>query len=118
MKRQLAVILMGVIVSSAAVYAHCGHCEGDKPKTETKPAVSCPGAAALEKLNLTDDQKAKIADLQKECAKATSKSECREKCSAGLEKILTADQLKEWKSACGAGAKSCPMGGDKGCSKK
>jgi hypothetical protein len=117
---------MCVIVSGAA-WAHCGHCEGDKAKAGGQAPAQCPakgeakcaGAAALAKLNLTDDQKAKIADLQKECAKATSKSECRQKCAEGLKGILTEEQFKAWEAACSTGAKaSCPMSGGKSCGTK
>jgi Spy/CpxP family protein refolding chaperone len=108
MKKTLSLIIVITVVTGAAAWAHCGNCPGDKPKTEVKGGS---GTAALEKLNLTDEQKAKIADLKKECAKATSKAECQKTCAAGLEKILTPEQFKEWQAACQPA--QCPMGGKK-----
>ena len=125
MKRILTLILAGWVLTSAA-WAHCGNCPGDKAKPdaaapakcEKKPADECPMAAALGKLNLTDEQKAKIAELKQSCAKATSQSEARQQCSAGLQKILTAEQYQQWQDACKAGEKKCGEGCTKPCCKK
>jgi Spy/CpxP family protein refolding chaperone len=131
MKRMIAMILAGMVLTAAA-WAHCGNCEGDKAKTAApaKDAAkcgheakkcghgakdSCPMSKALEKLNLTDEQKAKIDDLKKQCAAAESKDAAMKMCADGLKKILTEDQFKQWEEGCKA-EKGC--GGKKACGAK
>ncbi len=111
MKKVLAVLLTVAVLSGVTAWANCGGCPGDEAKV--KAPAKCDGTAALDKLKLTDEQKAKVADLQKSCAKATSKSECRKTCADGLKNILTAEQYKEWEAACQPA--QCPMGGKKAC---
>jgi hypothetical protein len=93
MKRLLAFAVAAVVVmSAAAVYAGEGCCRGMSAK-----GASCCGNM-FSKLNLTPDQKARVNTLMAECHKATSTSECRQLLSSGLEKILTPDQLAQWKA--------------------
>ena len=65
------------------------------------------------KLNLTDDQKAKIAALRDECAKAGRTPEACDKCMKGIEALLTPDQQKLWKEACEKAKQGggCPVTG-------
>lgn len=109
MKKILSLIIAAIVATGTVAWANCGACPGDKAKAEA-PA-KCAGTAALGKLNLTDEQKAKVADLQKECAKATSKAECRQKCAEGLKSILSDEQYKQWEAACQPA--QCPMSGKK-----
>ena len=109
MKRFLAFVVAAVVVmSAAAVYAGEGCCAG-MSKSRRKGA-SCSGDM-FSKLNLTPDQKAKVNTLMTECHKATSTSEFHQLMSSGLEKILTPDQLAQWKAMGDKAAKGggCPF---------
>ncbi len=106
MKRFLAFAVAAVVVlSAAAVYAGEGCCAGMSAK-----GASC-SSDSFSKLNLTPDQRAKINTLMTECHKATSTSEFHQLMSSGLEKILTPDQLAQWKAMGDKAAKSggCPF---------
>ena len=63
------------------------------------------------KLNLTPEQKAQIETLKADARRATSTSEMHQIFSAGLEKILTPDQLAQCQSHSGKATKSggCPF---------
>jgi len=103
MKRLLAFAVAAVVVmSAAAVYAGEGCCRG----MSEKGASCCDNM--FSKLNLTPDQKARVNTLMAECHKATSTSEFHQMFSSGLEKILTPDQLAQWKAM---GCKAPKVGG-------
>lgn len=93
MKQVLGFVLAAVIaVGVSSVFAGEGCC-GSKAKAGS-------GCEALGKVSLTDAQKAKLATLQAQAKRATSTSEANEIMSAGLEKILTPEQLAQCKAAC------------------
>jgi len=83
-------------MGAAAVYADSGGC-GGMSKSSGKEAACC-GSDMFSKLKLTDEQKAKIEVLKADCQKATSTSELHAVFATGLEKILTPDQLAQWKA--------------------
>ena len=98
MKKFLAFTVAAVIsLSAVSVFAAEGCC-GGMSKSSAKGA-SCSGDM-FSKLNLTSDQKAKIETLKADCRRATSTSEMHTIFTAGLEKILTPEQLAQWKSQC------------------
>jgi Spy/CpxP family protein refolding chaperone len=108
--KKLVVLMVAVIVTigAAAVYAGDGCCAG-MSKSSAKGA-SCSGDM-FSKMNLTPDQKTKIETLKQDCRKATSTSELHETFTKGLEKILTPEQLAQWKSQCDKAASGggCPF---------
>lgn len=105
MKRFLALAVAVGVMSAAAVYAGPGCCGGMSAK-----GASCSGDM-FSKLNLTPDQKAKVDTLMMECHKATSTSEFHAMFDSGMEKILTPEQLTQWKAMGEKAAKSggCPF---------
>ena len=108
MKKFLAFTVAAVIAFGAAsVFAGDGCC-GGMSKSSAKGA-SC--GDMFSKLNLTDEQKAKIETLKQGCLKATSTSEFHAMFNSGLEKILTPDQLAQWETHCGKAKASseCPF---------
>ncbi|HUI05879.1 MAG TPA: hypothetical protein VL486_02625 [Verrucomicrobiae bacterium] len=116
MKRLLGLaVAIAVSIGVASVYADSGCCAGGKAKMSAKGAACCSGA--FSKLNLTDMQKAKIAELKDDCLKATSTSERRAMMDKGMKGILTPEQFAQWKSMCDAGMKSgtCPGMKSSGC---
>jgi len=105
MKKLLVFALAAIVTSGvAAVYAGEGCCGG------MAKGATCSGDS-LSKLNLTDAQKAKVETLKTDCRKATSTSELHTIFTAGLEKILTPEQLAQWKSQSDKAASSggCPF---------
>ena len=103
-----AVVLVGTV---SAFAGGDGCCMGKKAKGEAKASCS----DMFGKLNLSKEQQAKVTALMEQCRNATSKSECKAMMSEGLEKILTPEQLTQWKADCDKAKASgdCPMKGEK-----
>jgi len=109
MKRLLAfAVAVGVVIGAAAVYADGGGC-GGMSKSSDKGGACC-NADMFSKLNLTPAQKAKVETLKADCQRATSTSEMHQMFDSGLVKILTPDQLAQWKAHSDKAVKSggCP----------
>jgi len=93
MRKFLAFTVAAVVAFGAAgAFADSGCCAG-MSKSGAKGAAC---GDMFSKLNLTDEQKAKIDVLKQSCLKATSTSEFHAMFNSGLEKILTPDQLAQW----------------------
>jgi len=103
----LAVVAAAVALGAALVHADGGCCAG---KSQSSAKSGCCNDM-LSKLNLTPEQKAKIETLRADTRRATSTSESHQMFSAGLEKILTPDQLAQLKTQCEKTTKSggCPF---------
>ena len=104
----LAVAVAAVVaLGAASVYADGGCC-ASKSKSSAKGGCC---SDTLSKLNLTPEQKAKIETLKADTRRATSTSESHQIFNAGLEKILTPEQLTQWESHCSKTMKSggCPF---------
>ena len=106
MKKLLVTMLAGVMLAgTAAVYAGGGCCGGDKASMGKTGKTDM-----FASLKLTDDQKAKLTKLQEDCTAGECTAGSREKFMKGVESILTADQLTQFKAACANHGKgSCPM---------
>jgi len=99
MKRLLAfAVAVAVLIGTASVFAGEGCCAG-MSKTSAKGG-SC--SDMFSKLNLTDAQKTQVAALKENMKRATSTSESRTIFSEGLERILTPEQMAQFKSQCDA----------------
>ena len=106
------VVAVAVLAGVASAYAGgSGCCMGGKDAT----SASC--SAMFSKLDLTSQQKAQITALQEQCKRATSTSEYHAMFTAGVEKVLTPEQLTQWKAKCEKADKGgqCPYAksGDK-----
>ena len=114
MKKMIGLLVAAAVLAGvASLHAQSGGC----------PSCGAPGAAkgcpmsgksdAMAKLNLTDDQKAKIAALRDECAKAGRTPEACDKCMKGIESVLTPEQQAQWKEACQKAKQGggCPVAG-------
>jgi hypothetical protein len=109
MKQVLGLALAAVIaVGVSAAFAGDGCCSKAK-----SPAQASSGACDMSKMGLTDAQKAKLATLQEQAKRAPSTSEANAIMSAGLEKILTPEQLAQCKTSCNKdkAAGKCPVMG-------
>lgn len=109
MKKMLGWILAVMVLGTAVrVVAE------EKAASEKKPAMEkkycCE--SVFSKLNLTDEQKQKIAELQEGCKGGSCPVTRKQKMEEGLKKILTPEQFKQWQDACTeTTAKGCPAGG-------
>jgi len=95
MKRLLGfAVAVAVLAGIASAYADGGGCSGMAGKSSAGGCCS----AMFSKLDLTSQQKAQVTALQEQCKRATSTSEYHEMFSKGIEKILTPEQLTQWKA--------------------
>jgi hypothetical protein len=92
MRTFVILAVAAMVAMGTAVYAGEGCCAG-----MSKSGASCTGDM-FSKLNLTPEQKARVSTLMEDCHKATSHSEFHAMLNSGLEKILTPDQLAQWKA--------------------
>ena len=106
MKQLLSFVVAALIgLGAASVYAGEGCSAAGKAKAEGKGGCS----DVFSKLNLTDEQKTKLAALKKECDGSKCTESARTKFTAGLKEILTPEQLAQCEAECKkAGVKSCP----------
>ena len=97
MKKLLAFAVAAVVgLSAVSVFAGEGCCMSGKAKSTA--GASC--SDMFSKLNLTDSQKAQIEALKERTKTATSTSESHAMFNEGMEKILNADQLTQFKAQC------------------
>ncbi|MBI5683814.1 MAG: hypothetical protein HZC54_01915 [Verrucomicrobia bacterium] len=112
MKKIIGLLVAAAMMAGVAtMYAQGGGCSSC-PKSAG--AKSCPLAGktdVLGKLNLSEEQKAKVAALREECDKAGRTPEACAKCMKGIESVLTPEQLTVWKAACEKTKQSggCPV---------
>jgi Spy/CpxP family protein refolding chaperone len=107
MRKFLAFTVAAVVaLGAASVFAGEGCC-GSMSKSSAKGA--CCGDM-FSKLNLTPKQKVQMTALTDECRKAMSTSEYHVMFNAGLQRILTPDQLAQWVAHSGKAKASgeCP----------
>ncbi len=95
-----------VLIAAGTAYAHCGSCATDKAKAGGCPVSAC--SKALGKMDLSADQKAKVAALKEAFDKAGGTPEACAKYMKGLESVLTKEQLAQCKAACGKTSDCCP----------
>ena len=111
MKKLIAGATLAALVTLSAWSVHAGGaCCAFGAKAcdaSVKKADAC--SATLAKLNLTEEQKTKVAALQAECKKAGCTAESSAAMMKGLEQVLTAEQLAQCKTECAKGGGSCPM---------
>ena len=107
MKKLIAGFVCACILGIGVnVTADCGGC-GKTPakKDEVKKSDCKGGRCALAKLKLTDDQKTKVTAAKAEFMKK-------------LEGILTADQMKKFKTNCHSKGKTCTGKASTACGAK
>ena len=98
MKRFLAfAVAAAVLIGTATVYAGGSGC-CMSGKTSASSGGSC--SDMFSKLNLSADQQAKVAALKDQCKRAASTSEAHAIFSEGLAKILSPEQLAQFKAQC------------------
>ena len=100
MKKLLAFAVAALVgLGAASVFAGEGCCAG-MSKSSTSGASCC--SDMFSKLNLTPEQKAKVDALKEQTKRAVSTSEAHAMFNEGLEKILTPEQMAQFKAQCDA----------------
>lgn len=111
MKKVIGLLIAAAVVASVATLYGQGGCPSCPASAGSKSCPLMGKTDVLGKLNLSDDQKAKIAALREVCDKAGRTPEACAKCMKSIESLLTPEQLVLWKAACSK-AKSgggCPV---------
>lgn len=106
--------LKTLTVVFAAIFATAGAgmagktacCSLSEAKGEAKAEGDC--GAVMAKMDLTDEQKAELATLKKDCKEGGCSEESRAKFLEGAKGILSEEQLAEVKAACEAAATAKP----------
>jgi Spy/CpxP family protein refolding chaperone len=101
-----------ILVGASAAFAGEGCCAAGKAKQTSAKAASCDDVLA--KMNLTDAQRAKLAELKADATKAGWSDEAKATYAKAVEQVLTPEQRAACKSACDTAAKdgkgaACPM---------
>ena len=112
MKKIIGLLLAAaVMVGVATLYAQ-GGCSSCGTSAGAKGCPLAGKADTMGKLNLNDEQKAKIVALREECTKAGRTPESCAKFMKSMESVLTAEQLTAWKAACQKAKQGggCPSG--------
>ena len=104
-------LIASVVLSGSTVMAGSGCCSMSK---KDSPACTAPGKAGCsdiwKDMNLTDEQKAKLAEVQAECEKTGYSEDSQKKCMKVMEEVLTPEQLEKCKAECTKkGMTGCPM---------
>ncbi|MCX7886244.1 MAG: hypothetical protein N3B01_03165 [Verrucomicrobiae bacterium] len=91
-------VAVAVMVSAGPLFAQCGAAK--------KADADKPCCAALEKLELTEQQKAKVAALQEQCKTISCPVALEKKMAKELKQILSKEQYKQWQKACAEAKKA------------
>jgi Spy/CpxP family protein refolding chaperone len=113
MRTAIAVAVAAVVFIGAASVRAGGHGCCMAGKSKTSAGADCQDM--MSKLNLTAEQKAKVAALKEQTSRAVSTSERMQQFNDGLKQILTAEQLQQWNDICAKAKASgqCPVTGEK-----
>ncbi|MCX6911225.1 MAG: hypothetical protein NTY01_24725 [Verrucomicrobia bacterium] len=113
MKKVMGLLIAAAVMASIATLYGQGGCPSCPSAAGAKSCPLAGKADVLGKLNLGDEQKAKIAALREKCDKAGRTPEACAKCMKGIESLLAPEQLAAWKVACQKAKQSggCPVSG-------
>jgi Spy/CpxP family protein refolding chaperone len=107
-----AVLAVGAPMASA----NCGGCGGEavvrKCGGGTNAAMRVACTNMLSQLDLTAEQKAKIAELRKSCAGPCTEEQ-KKACRKAIHEILTPEQREKMKALREKSGAKCPMAEDK-----
>lgn len=106
----MMLVAAALLFGSAAVYAGPGCCASKAKAAQAKG--DCMGSFAG--LQLSDEQKTKLAAVSAECAKSGCSEAAHAKCMASIKEILTPEQFSKWEAQCRKMQKSgtCPYAGN------
>jgi hypothetical protein len=117
MKKLLGcLVVVSLLVGVRSVLAG-GACCASKSKTTSADAGKKVKSASsadecmgiISKLDLTEDQKTRLAALKDECDQSKCSESGQKKLFTGIAEILTADQLARCKSLCDDNGWQCPL---------
>lgn len=100
-KSTLWLALAGMVIGTLA-YAGSSCCPSAKAALDGKPSkADCDVIVSDEysSLELSDEQRSQIVELQKQCAETGCTMSAEKKMCSGLKEILTEEQYTRWESA-------------------
>jgi hypothetical protein len=111
MKKLIGLLVAVAVIAGAATLYAQGGCSSCPSSAGGKGCPLAGKADVMAKLNLSDEQKGKIAALREECEKAGRTPEACAKCMKSIESLLAPEQLTVWKAACQKAKQSggCPV---------
>lgn len=112
-KLMITLALGALFVGSSTVFAGGACCPITKAKQQAKAQTQAKQGDCWEmisKVDLTEDQKTRLAALKTDCAKTECTMTSEQKMIKGVKSILTPEQLAACKAECAKqGDKDCPM---------
>jgi Spy/CpxP family protein refolding chaperone len=116
----VSAVCMGLVSSCVCSKGEAKPCKPAKCSMAGKEGMSIDKCPVMSKLNLTDEQKAKVQAICDGCSKEKCSKKACKKMTAELEKVLTPEQMTQYKAACEemkkegkCGKKSCCKKSDK-----
>jgi len=107
-KIALVVALLGVVALMGQVYAG-GSCCPSKKSADGEKSMSC--SSALSGIDLSDEQKAKIAAIEEACKAEGSTKEACSKSMSQIRDVLNDGQRAAFDAACNKSSKKSGCGG-------
>ena len=95
--KKLIMLLAAVFIAAGTMQVWAG---GSCCSSKKKSAAS--HVEQMSSLNLTDDQKAKISELEEACKAASDDKEACAKYKGQMRDVLTEEQAAKWDEMCGA----------------
>ena len=93
----LAKLIVSTIVVSSIVMAHCGSCGTGSSKSHDEAHKNQKMEKSFSELNLSEKQEEKVRKINQNYKKA--KKKIKAKREKALSKVLTADQMKQYKES-------------------
>ncbi len=111
MKKIIGLLVAAAVMAGVATIYAQGGCASCPSQAGAKSCPLTGKTDVLNKLNLSDNQKAKIAAVREECTKAGRTPEACAKGMKAIESVLAPEQLTVWKAACTKAKQSggCPV---------
>lgn len=108
--RILVIGMVALMLSGTAVMAGSGCCSMSKASPACSVSTKAGCSDVWKDMNLTDEQKAKLAEVQAECEKTGYSEASQQQCMKVMEDVLTPEQLEQCKAECTKkGITNCPM---------
>ena len=108
--RMLVAGMVALMLSGTAAMAGSGCCRMSKDSPACSISAQGGCSDVWKDMNLTDEQKAKLAGCQAECEKTGYSPDSQKKCMKIMEEVLTPEQFEKCKAECAKKANgTCPV---------
>jgi len=121
MKKVLLIAVLSLVCVGLVTSCTCPKGKSPSCASKVQKGASMDQCPVMSKLNLSDAQKVEVQKICGACAKDKCSEKACKKMTKELEKVLTPEQMTQFKAACGEmkGKGGCCMKGEKsGCAMK